>query len=111
MKSIAKIEAGVASYFDAEVMPKLPSNGIERILTGTAISLLIKKFSKTINETGTLKTLGVQDEKGNVDVDAIAEELKKNMPKDGVRIDVPVIGVMTFNESDINVMLGHINKQ
>lgn len=111
MVSVAKLEKGIASFLDAEIMPKLPADGIERVLTGTVASLMIKKSMKSLTDNKALKMLGVQDDKGDIDVDTLAEEFKKNIQKDGFRVDIPVIGCMVFHESDVDTLLKHINSQ
>ena len=56
--------------------------------------------------------LGVTDESGNIDIDRLAEEIKKNMPPEGVRIDLDVMGFhlgdMTLHASDIEVLRVHV---
>lgn len=55
-----------------------------------------------------VKMLGIMDSEGNVDIDVLAEELKKNMPKEGVRVDVPIIGTLTFKENDVDKLYEYI---
>lgn len=111
MVTIGKIEQGVAAYIDSELMPKLPSTGLEKVLAGTAIGLAIRRSGKIIEsykDNKTVQMLGIMDAEGNVDVDALAEELKKNVPADGVKVDVPIIGVMTFHKDDVDKLHEYI---
>lgn len=111
MVSIDKIEQGVAAYLDSELMPQLPTNGVQKVIAGTAISLLIKRSGmilESYKNNQLVKMLGIMDSEGNVDVDILAEELKKNMPKEGVKVDVPVIGTLTFKENDIEKLYEYI---
>ena len=55
-----------------------------------------------------VKMLGIMDSEGNVDIDVLAEELKKNMPKGGVRVDVPIIGALTFKDNDVDKLYEYI---
>lgn len=105
MVSIGKIEQGIAAYIDSELMPKLPSNGVQKLIAGTAISVLIKRSGtilESYKDNQIVKMLGIMDTDGNVDVDVLAEELKKNMPAEGVKVDVPVIGMLTFKKEDVD---------
>lgn len=114
MVTITKIEQGVAAYLDSELMPKLPETGLEKILAGTAISLVIRRGGKILDSyrnNKTVQLLGIMDAEGNVDIDVLAEELKKNMPADGVKIDVPMIGAMTFHKSDIDKLYSYIKAE
>lgn len=113
MVSISKIEHGIANYLDAELMPQLQQNGIERLLVGTAMSLVIRRSGDIISsykDNKVVKMLGLMDENGNVDVDALATELKKNISKDGVKVDIPVIGSMTFHKDDVDKLREYIGE-
>lgn len=113
MVSIDKIEKGVAAYMDSEIMPQLPNGGIEKVLAGTALSLVIRR-SGTILEgyrnNQVVRMLGIMDEEGNVDVDVLAEELKKNITSDGVKIEIPIIGKMTFHKEDVDKLHEYITE-
>lgn len=111
MVSIDKIEQGVANYLDSELMPQLQNNGFEKIIIGTVASLLIRKTGTIIEgykDNKLVKMLGIMDDNGNVDVDTLMEEVKKNMPKEGVKIDVPVIGMLTFHKEDVDKLYDYV---
>ena len=105
MVSINEIEKGIAAYLDSEIMPQLPKEGFEKVLAGTALSLFIRRSGKILDSYKNNKAvlmLGLMDEEGNVDIDILAEELKKNIPNEGMKIDIPLIGKMTFHKSDVD---------
>lgn len=105
MVSIDKIEQGMALYLDEELMPQLQKDGVERVLVGTAASLLIRRLGTVAEEyrdSRFVKILGIMDESGDVDVDVLVEEVKKNISKEGFTIDVPVLGAMTFHKEDVD---------
>lgn len=111
MVTIKQIGQGVAAYLDAELMPQFPAQGIEKVLAGTAISLLIRRSEKILEsykDNKIIQMLGIMDEEGNVDVDVLTEELKKNISSDGVKIEVPIIGKMTFHKDDVNKLNEYI---
>ena len=111
MVSINKIEQGVANYLDGELMPQLQGNGVEKVLVGTAASLFIRRSGAIIEsykDNKLVQMLGIMDEKGNVDVDTLAEEVKKNIPKDGIKIDVPIVGTLTFHKEDVDKLYDYI---
>lgn len=111
MVAIDKVEQGVAAYLDSELMPQLPKSGFEKVLAGTAISLVIRR-SRNILEgyknNKTIQMLKLMDENGNVDVDVLAEELKKNIPQEGVKVEVPLIGALTFRKEDVDKLYEYI---
>lgn len=111
MVTMKEIESGIAAYLDAELMPKLPTSGLEKVIAGTAISLFIKRSGtilESYKDNKVVQMLGVMDTEGNVDVDLLATELKKNMPEDGIKIDVPMIGAMTFHKEDVTKLHEYI---
>lgn len=115
MVSIPKIEKGIASYLDAEFMPKLPADGLERILTGTVVSLVIKRAGvmlENLKQDKGFLMLGIVDEKsGEIDIESFAEEFKKNMGKNGFKVDLPMIGLINMHKEDIDTLIKHINEQ
>lgn len=111
MVSIDKIEQGVARYLDGELMPQLQGNGWEKVLVGTVTSLAISKagaIAAGYKDHKLVKMLGIMDGKGNVDVEVLATELKNNIPKEGVKVDIPVIGTMTFHKEDVDKLYEYI---
>lgn len=113
MVSIGKIEQGVAAYLDTEVMPKFPNSGFEKVLAGTAMSIIIRRSGRIVEsykDNKAVQMLGLMDSEGNVDIDILAEELKKNFPKDGMKVDVPIIGSMTFHKEDVDKLHEYITE-
>lgn len=111
MVSIDKIEKGVAAYLDSELMPQLPNSGFEKVLAGTAMSLVIRRSGKILDsykDNKAVQMLGIMDAEGNVDVDVLAEELKKNLPKEGMKVEIPIIGAMTFHKEDVDKLHEYI---
>lgn len=112
MVTIKQIEDGIATYLDSELMPKLPNSGLEKVIVGTALSLFIRKSGTIIGgykDNKAVQMLGVMDHEGNVDVDLVYEELKKNIPDNGVKIEVPIIGGMTFHKEDFEKLYEYIS--
>lgn len=111
MVSINQIEKGIASYLDAELMPKFPQTGLERVLIGTGVSLLVKKNVKRISElqqNPIVGAMGIFDGEGNVDLDMLRDEVKKNITTEGIQVDAPMIGKLTFHKDDIDKLYNHI---
>lgn len=111
MVSIDRIERGVAKYLDTELMPQLRSGGFERVLVGTAASLVIRKAGAMVasyKDNKVVKMTGIMDDDGNIDVDAIATELKNNISDAGVKAEIPVIGTVTFHKDDVDKLREYI---
>lgn len=111
MVSVDKIEKGIAGYLDAELMPQFKGGSIEKVIAGTTVSLALRKTGAMIDsfkDNPAIKALGIMNSDGDVDIDAIAEELKKNIDKNGVKIDVPMLGTMTFHKDDVDKLYKYI---
>lgn len=111
MITLDDLQRGVAAYLDNEFMPNFSSNGLERVVVGTAIGLIIKKnFGKiaSLKDNAIVKMTGVMDENANIDLDILATEVKANMPAEGIQIEAPMIGMLTFKTDDIDKLQQYI---
>jgi hypothetical protein len=111
MVSISDIEKGIANYLDSELMTKLPQNGFQRVIAGTAISLAIRKSGTIVanlQDNAFIKMIEIMDGDGNVDIDLLREEVKKQIPDTGVKADFPMIGVVTFRKDDVDKLYDYI---
>lgn len=111
MVTIEQIEQGVASYLDAELMPNFPADGLQKVLAGTALSIAIRKGGNLmigLKDNPTIKMLEIMDDQGNIDIDMIKDEFKKNVPDSGFVVELPIFGKMTFHKSDVDTLYKHI---
>lgn len=111
MVTIQQIQSGLAAYLDAEMMPKLPANGVQKVITGAAMGLLIKRSGAIIQEYSQhpfVKMLGITDENGNWDLDSLKTEVKKQIDGNGFDVEVPMLGVMTFHQADVDKLVTYI---
>lgn len=111
MVTIDQVEQGIAAYLDKELMPILPETGFQKIMIGTGISLVIRKYKNQIaslRENEIVKMMGIFDENGDVDIDVLKEELIKQVPEKGFKVDVPVIGGLTFKKDDVTKLYDYI---
>ena len=112
MVSMNQLESGVARWMDTELMPKLESQGGIKKVATVAFALYALKRGRTAIESlsgsSFLNTIGAVDSAGNVDIEGIAEEIRKQIPDAGMRVTVPMIGDLTFYRTDIDDMLRYI---
>lgn len=111
MVKMETIEKAIACYLDDEFMPKLKENSWQKLLTGTAISICIKRFgniTKAVSSNKALLTLGVVDADGNVDVELLCTEMKNNMTSSGVKVEIPIVGNVTFHQDDLDKLYQRI---
>lgn len=113
MVSMNKLETGIARFLDAELISKMPEGGVQKIIAGTAISLMIKKTGKIIQsfqQYPMVQMMEIFDENGNLDVDSLADALYKNFPESGVKVEFPMVGTMTFHKEDVNKLYSYITE-
>lgn len=106
-----QVQDGVVRYLDKEFMPMFPETGFQRVLAGTAIAMLLKKYSpmlEVLKTDPTMKTLGVVNEEGLYDLATLSECLKGQMPKDGLKMSVPMLGDLTIKNDDIDKLHEYI---
>lgn len=111
MVTIQKIEQGIAAYLDSELMPHFTGGGFEKVIAGTAMSLIVRRGGNILNhykDNKTIRMLGLMDDNGNIDIDILAEEFKKNIPAEGMKVEIPIIGTMTFHKDDVDKLHEYI---
>ena len=115
MVNTAQIKRGLASFADDEILNKIPGGTLKKTLIGAAVGLYITNLEKNlagISKSPFVSALGVIDDAGGVDLDALTDAIKKNIPEIGVHIDLDVMGFhlgdMTLHRSDIDSLRTHI---
>lgn len=115
MVSVEKVKRGLAGFLDNELMPMLPATGWESIVVGTALGILLRRLENIIGnlkQNGMAVAAGIVDEHGNIDIEIIREELKRQIQKKGsLQIEnLPVVKKITFNEGDVDKAFEYIMK-
>lgn len=111
MVTIDQIEKGVGAYLDKEIMPQLDENGFQKVIIGTALGLGIRRAK---NQAASylahpaVKMLGIADENGNIDLETVSDELKKNIKPEGFTVDVPMLGTLRFRKEDVDSLKNYI---
>lgn len=111
---VSKIEIGIAKYLDENLLPKLPVDGWKKAVAGAAIGLWLKKSGTgnidKIKDSIFLKMLGVIDDTGAVDIDEVKGALEGQIMDTGMKVEVPVIGTLTFHKVDIDQICEYIKR-
>lgn len=102
---------GIMRYADREVVNQLPTIG--KWVVGTGIGIAGKKATDLAHElehNQMVKSLGIVDDEGRWDTDALRNEMIINAQKYGrATIEIPIIGKLTFSEDDIYMLFRYIN--
>lgn len=106
MVSVNDITNGITKYIDTEFLALLPETGLQRLMVGTAVAIVIKK--RTPEAVSVVKALGLMDNEGNVDIDTLKTEVQNRMPATGLQMEVPSLGIITFKKDDIDKLYHYI---
>ena len=107
MVSVSKVERGIATYLDREMMPKIDADGLQGFGTGIMMGLVVKRAGSIINgykDNSIAQALGIFDKKGNIDVDVLREVLKENISENGRKMTFPIVGSFTFYKGDVDML-------
>ena len=102
MVTYVQLINGLSRYIDNEIINKLTGNS--KILLGIGSGIALKKgenIYKLLQENSIIKMLDLIDKDGNIDIETIFEELRKQARKQSIEIDIPIIGILKLNEEDI----------
>ena len=104
MVKFEKVLDGVAKFMDKEIYPKM--NDWQEVLVRIAEGRIFENRELVKNalvNNGIVRTFGVIDEDGYVDIEGLAADLKKEIQKKTkMKIDIPLFGSMTFLPGDVD---------
>ena len=105
-----KVIDGASRYIDAEILQKMNDwqEMLARIFVGRIIGNENELRDKLVNN-GFIRTFGIIDGDGMVDVEGLARDIKRELSRKGkTTFNIPVIGKLTFEASDVDVLYRHI---
>ena len=107
MVSVGRVEKGIATYLDREMMSKVDVDGLQGFGVGIMSSLMVKRVGTIISgykDNGIAQALGVFDKNGYIDIDVLREVLKENISDNGRKMTFPIIGSFTFYKGDVDML-------
>ena len=114
MATANQIKRGFGTYIANEIMPNIPGGTLKKVAVGTFLDLFLDGIEGSINGGNTMlfSLLGIKDDSGNIDVHKIAEKIKANVPDEGTKIDINILGFklgdMVLHKRDIDDIVRHI---
>ena len=112
MVTIEQVKNGLTNYIDKEILPAMP--GGKRFARGVGAALVVQNLEGTLlkyRENHLLAAMNVMDKGNNIDIDKIyaaATDTLKSMEK--LSLDVPLLGVLTFRQGDLDALLAAIKE-
>lgn len=112
MYNLRQVVAGLAAFIDNEILTKV--NGWQKWLVGAGMGVALDRSSDIFNslkQNEIIKMLGVIDSDDNIDVDTLYREVKKQAQKSAVTFDIPMLGVLTLNDRDVDKLYSYIKRE
>lgn len=114
MVSIESVERGLARYIDKEIMPAIKTDGIKGFAVGTAASLLVKRGGNLLRgyaQNPMLQQMGLVTTDGAVDLDALRDAAKSNIPVGGLLVELPMGISLRINTADVDSLYKAIREE
>lgn len=109
MVTTNQIQNGLARYIDTEIVSKM--TGWQRWVFGAGSGLALSNLNNIMakwQDNEVVKMLGVIGEDGSVDVPRIYQEVKRQSVKGPITFNVPGMGSITLNDSDVDKLYNMI---
>lgn len=114
MATIAQIEQGAVNFIDSEIAPKIPVNvpngQIKKIAAVAGAVYAVRNGLKKAVTNPTLSAIGAVDGDGDIDVDGIVEIAAAQIPDEGFKVTVPILGDLTFFREDLERLKTYIEE-
>ena len=107
MTSLDAVKSGLSAYAEREIINKMQASDAKRILVGSAIALAINRADTLVNkasENPIVSALGVVGDGCSIDLDALCAAALPQMPDCGIKVQVPILGELTFYSADIRTL-------
>lgn len=104
MVSFEKVIDGLMRYLNKNLYANM--NDWQEILARLAVGRIIgnpEELKKSLMGNGIVRTFAIMDSEGNVDLEPIMRDLKKEIERKGkLGIEIPMFGKLSFVASDID---------
>lgn len=109
MVKASAISKGMVNFVDSELLPKIP--GLQKWIVGTVAGIVGKKADaiiENLSQNPLMKTLGIVDDNGNIDIEVIYNELSKQASKSPAVLSIPMVGDIKLYADDVESLYRHI---
>ena len=108
-----KVLDGVCRYIDREILANMNDwqELLARIVVGRVCSNA-ESIKTYLTQNGFIRTMGVIDHEGDVDVDAVLRDIKTEIERKGsLQVNIPLVGNLTFKPGDIDILRDDIYRR
>jgi hypothetical protein len=105
-----KVVESAAKWIGEKVYPKM--NDVQELVARMFVGRVLEseeKIKETLSSNGMLRTFGLIDNDGMVDVDLLFADIRREMERKGkLVINIPWIGKLTFTPEDVDELHNYI---
>ncbi len=106
MYKFERVIEGLSKYISDELYPDM--NDWQEFMARVVVGRILNnqdQIRDIISSNGFIRTFGIIDKDGNVDVETLAEDIKREISrKEKITLEIPMFGKITFRPSDIDVI-------
>jgi hypothetical protein len=101
-----KVIDGTIEYIGEEMLSNM--NDVQEFAARILISRVLnnqERIKDALVNNGFIRTFGIIDSEGNVDVEGLAHDIKREISrKEKITLSVPMFGKMTFHPGDVDAL-------
>lgn len=101
---------GLSRYINSEIMTSM--NDLQEVIARIAVGRVIDNEANIkhyLSTNGIIRSMGIVDADGYVDVESLFADLKKEVERKGkITISIPLFGKLTFDPSDIDTIKQYV---
>ena len=101
-----KVMDGISKYINNEIYSEM--NDWQEFMARVMIGRIInnhEEVKEMLVNNGYIRTFGIIDSSGMVDVDSLASDIKREIErKDKITFNLPLFGTYTFKPMDVDVL-------
>ena len=105
-----RVVDGIVKYIDNEIYPGM--NDLQELVARLAVARIVnneESIKKALENNGVIRTFGIIDGEGMVDIDSLIKDIKKEMERKGsLVVSIPMFGKLTFKSADVDVLYKYI---
>lgn len=106
-----QVYSGIEKFMEHEILNKVP--GWKKWILGTGLEMALNNAEDIVHnlkDNEFAQMLHLIDEQDRINAADIYAALKKQANTNEVKIDIPIIGTLTLNESDVDKLYNYIRE-
>ena len=109
MVNLAQVQMGIEKYIENEIIAKIVD--WRKWVVGAGASMALSRSTDIFNqikEHPVIKAMHIIDDNDLIDIDKLHTEFAKQAQRGAVTFDIPLMGALTLNASDVDRLYSYI---